>query len=166
MRTNLSIVEPVKYDGSGKSIGFVKPGNNHHIAIYENEKGKRSEIVVTFWEAVVRKKQGLPVIDKSPTNGSTFVTSMQQNEMFIFNMTKAEIENAIADNNYAVLSMNLFRVRKLTAGSYWFNHHLETQPRESVDDKKTGRCIQASASSMTGIKVRINHLGVITKVGE
>jgi CRISPR-associated endonuclease Csn1 len=166
MRTNLSIVEPVKYDVFGKSIGFVKPGSNHHIAIYENEKGRRSETVVTFWEAVLRKKEGLPIIDKHPSNGSIFITSLQQNEMFIFNMTKSDIESAIVNNDHATLSKNLFRVMNLTEGIYWFNHHLETQPKGTLDDKKAGRCIQASKSSMTGIKVRINHLGVITKVGE
>lgn len=166
MRTNLSVVEPVKYDSKGKGIGFVRPGNNHHIAIYQDAKGKRSETVVTFWEAVARMKQGLPVIEKSPADGRTFITSMQQNEMFVFNMSREEIETAVADNNYALISRNLFRVRKLTSGSYWFNHHLETQPRESIEDKKAGRCIQASVSGMNGIKVRINHLGRITKIGE
>lgn len=166
MRTNLKVVEPVSYDTSGRPTGFVKPGNNHHIALYENTKGKRTEKVITFWEAVVRKKQGVPVIDKDTKDGNTFLTSMQQNEMFIFNMTKSEIQAAIDNGNYGLLSKNLFRVRKLTSGSYWFNHHLETEPRESLADKKAGRCIQASASSMTGIKVRINHLGKISKIGE
>ncbi|MBS1619277.1 MAG: type II CRISPR RNA-guided endonuclease Cas9 [Bacteroidetes bacterium] len=166
MRTNLKVVEPISYDISGTPIGFVKPGNNHHIALYENEQGRRIEKVVTFWESVVRKKQGLPVIDKDPKDGMTFLTSMQQNEMFIFNMTRSEIEDAVASGNFALLSKNLFRVRKLTSGNYWFNHHLETGPRESVADKKARRCIQASASSMTGIKVRVNHLGKISKIGE
>ena len=166
MFTNLTVVEPVKFNDLGEPIGFVKPGNNHHIAIYENEKGKRFEKVVTFWEAVTRKREGVPVIDRNPSDGSTFITSMQQNEMFVFNMSRAEIENAKSNGDYSIVSKNLFRVRKLTSGNYWFNHHLETKPKESIDDKKAGRCIQASAGSFAGIKVRINHLGEITKIGE
>jgi CRISPR-associated endonuclease Csn1 len=166
MFTNISSTEAVKYNEEGEPIGFVKPGNNHHIAIYENEKGKRFEKVVTFWEAVARRAQGLPVIDSDPIDGSKFITSLQQNEMFVFNLTKEQLEHSISNNEYSLISKNLFRVRKLTAGSYWFNHHLETQPRESVDDKRAGRCIQASVSGMKGLKVRVNHLGIITKIGE
>ena len=154
------------YNEAGEPIGFVKPGNNHHIAIYENEKGKRIEKVITFWEAVVRRRQGMDIIDTHPNDGTKFITSIQQNEMFIFNMPKEAIEDAIAKKNTALLSKNLFRARKLTSGAYWFNHHLETQPRESIEDKKAGRCVQAATSTMTGIKVRVNHLGVITKIGE
>lgn len=166
MFTNISFAEPVKYNTKGEPIGFVKPGNNHHIAIYENDKGKYIEKVVTFWEAVARRAQGLPVIDKEPGDGTKFITSLQQNEMFVFNMSRQELEDAVKAGNYASISKNLFRVRKLTSGNYWFNHHLETQPKESVADKKAGRCIQASASSMKGIKVRVNHLGYISKIGE
>jgi len=43
---------------------YVKPGNNHHIAIYRDKEGKLKEHVVTFWHAVERKKWGLPVIIK------------------------------------------------------------------------------------------------------
>ncbi|MFN8276422.1 MAG: type II CRISPR RNA-guided endonuclease Cas9 [Chitinophagales bacterium] len=166
MRTNLNFAEPVKFDENDNPIGYAKPGNNHHVAIYENEKGKRIERVVTFWEAVQRKKAGLSVIDKHPEPGWKFVTSLQQNEMFIFNMDEGEIKQAIEDHNYRLLSKNLFRVRKITKGNYWFNHHLETEPRESMADKIAGRCKFASAGSFQGIKVRINHLGEITKIGE
>ncbi len=166
MFTNLTVVEPVKFNAEGKPIGFVKPGNNHHIAIYENEKGKRIEKVVTFWEAVARRNQGLPVIDNNPIDGTRFITSMQQNEMFVFNLTHEQLQDAVDKKDYDLISRNLYRVRKLTAGNYWFNHHLETQPRESLEDKKAGRCIQASPSSFKGIKVRVNHLGIITKIGE
>ncbi|MDB5281894.1 MAG: hypothetical protein JWO06_969, partial [Bacteroidota bacterium] len=166
MLTNLSAIQPMNFNETGEAIGFVKPGNNHHIAIYTSEKGKRIEKVVTFWDAVERRKQGLPVIDIQPSDGSQFIMSIQQNEMFVFNMTRDEIKEAISEKNYILISKNLFRTRKLTSGAYWFNHHLETQPRESTEDKKAARCIQAAASTMTGIKVRINHLGVITKIGE
>ena len=166
MFTNLSAVQAMNFNDAGEPIGFVKPGNNHHIAIYENEKGKRLERVVTFWDAVVRRREGLDVIDKEPADGTKFVASIQQNEMFIFNMNRDEIEEAVSQRNYTLISKNLFRARKLSTGIYWFNHHLETQPKDTLEDKKNGRCIQAALSSMTGIKVRVNHLGAITKIGE
>jgi len=166
MFTNLNAVQAMNFNNEGEPIGFVKPGNNHHIAIYENEKGKRIEKVVTFWDAVVRRREGLDAIDKQPNDGTKLISSIQQNEMFIFNMTKDEIDEAVLRKNTSLLSKNLFRARKLTSGAYWFNHHLETLPRESVEDKKAGRCVQAALSTMNGVKVRVNHLGQITKIGE
>jgi CRISPR/Cas system Type II protein with McrA/HNH and RuvC-like nuclease domain len=44
------------------SRGYVKPGNNHHIAIYENEKGELNEVCITLWEAFERKQQGDNII--------------------------------------------------------------------------------------------------------
>jgi len=162
---------------------YVKPANNHHIAIYKDENGKLQEHVVTFWHAVERKKYGIPAIikkpseiwddilnnrelpqaflDKLPLDKWTYVTSMQQNECFAFNITPEDLTTAISNKNYKRITPNIYRVRKLTKGSFWFNQQYETTPRESVEDKKAGRCIQASLSSMRGIKVKINILGDI-----
>ncbi|MFT3753497.1 MAG: hypothetical protein QM800_11705 [Paludibacter sp.] len=40
--TGLSAIVPVKKDETGKDIGFVKPGNNHHIAIYTDKEWKQN----------------------------------------------------------------------------------------------------------------------------
>ncbi|MFV0540501.1 MAG: type II CRISPR RNA-guided endonuclease Cas9, partial [Aestuariibaculum sp.] len=45
-------------------VDYVSTGNNHHVAIYKDEKGKLQEKVVSLFEAVERVNQGLPVIDK------------------------------------------------------------------------------------------------------
>jgi CRISPR-associated endonuclease Csn1 len=187
--TGLDVIAPVKYNERHEAIGFVKPGNNHHIAIYLNKDGKKIEHVVTFWDAVERKLNGIPVvilnpkevwdlvladknnyaqdfISKLPGDDWTYLTSMQQNEMFVFNLNSDALYEAIQNKEHALISKYLFRVRKLTEGAYWFNHHLETEPKESVEDKKLGLCIQASLSSMAGIKVKINTLGQIIKVGD
>jgi CRISPR-associated protein Cas9/Csn1, subtype II/NMEMI len=179
-------ITPVKVFDKGWDIEYekyLKPGNNHHIAIYRDTTGKLHEHVVTFWHAVERKKYGLPVIIKQPATiwddilnnrelPQTFltklplekwhyVTSMQQNECFVFNMSKEELKAAIQKKEYTVIAPNIFRVRKLTKGSYWFNQQFETTPRENLEDKKAGRCIQASLSSMTGVKIKVNILGEI-----
>lgn len=51
----LDSTEPVKYNEAGQAIGFVKPGNNHHVALYEDENGKLIESISTFWHSVERK---------------------------------------------------------------------------------------------------------------
>lgn len=187
--TGLDAVAPVKYNEHNEAIGFVKPGNNHHIAIYISKEGKKQEHSVTFWDAVERKKNGLPVIIKNPKaiwdiiildkekytqdflaklpeDGLTYLTSMQQNEMFVFNLGETALNEAVQTKDYRVISQNLFRVRKLSSGNYWFNHHLETEPKESNEAKLLGLAKFASSSSMSGIKVKLNPLGQIIKIGD
>jgi CRISPR-associated endonuclease Csn1 len=179
-------IVPIKVSDKSWAIEYekyVKPGNNHHIAIYTDSEGKPQEHVVSLWHAVERKKYGLPVVIKDPSSVWTdildnrelpnaflenlpldswiFQTSMQQNECFVFNMNIDELKNAINNKEYKCITPNIFRVRKLTSGAYWFNQQFETTPRESLEDKKSGRCIQASLGSLNGIKIRINTLGEI-----
>lgn len=153
--TGLSAVEPITKNTSGDAIGFVKPGNNHHIAIYKDESGKLREHVCTFWHAVERVKYGIdPVIkdpssvwtsvlndtstyeesflSKLPDDKWTFVESIQQNEMFLLGLQPIEIERATAEGNNELLSKHLYRVQKIAARNYCFRHHLET----AIDDSK------------------------------
>lgn len=153
--TGLDSVVPITYNKSGEAIGFVKPGNNHHIAIYKDQNGDYQESVVTFWHAVERKKYGVPVIiedpqgvyDSLPDNLPdqfiaqlpfptwTFVTSLQANEMFILGMGEDEFNDAIRYKNISELSKHLYRVQKIATKNYAFRHHLET----TVDDKYDGK---------------------------
>lgn len=152
--TGLKAVVPVKYDASGKAIGFVKPGNNHHIAIYTDRDGKPQEHVVTFWHAVERKKYGLPVIIERPgevwdavTNEMSesfleqlpdatwqFRLSMQQNEMFILGMPDELYADALENRDYALLGKYLYRVQKIGNNAYVFRYHTETATDDRYDD--------------------------------
>lgn len=154
-RTGLNATVPVRYNEQGEPIAFVKPGNNHHVAIYVDEKGKLQEHIVTFWHAVERKKYGIPTIITNPADAWDKVTdrmpesflnqlppsanwefkfSMQQNEMFILGMEEELYNDAIQKEDYATLSKYLYRVQKLAHNNYCFRHHLET----TVDDKYNG----------------------------
>jgi CRISPR-associated endonuclease Csn1 len=185
--TGLSAVVPARKDEKGKDIGFVKPGNNHHIAIYTDKDGNKVEHICTFWQAVERKKYGLPVII-SNTNEvwdtiqqkpeGTFPESflnllpepnlilhlnMQQNEMFVLGMTNEEVENARINNDYRAISDKLFRVQKL-GEKYWvFRHHLETQLVDDVNSKQSKRYILlqslSALFSLNPTKVKINCIG-------
>lgn len=146
-RTGLNAVVPVRYNEHNEPIAFVKPGNNHHVAIYQDEKGKLQEHIVTFWHAVERKKYGIPTIITNPAEAWDNVTdkmpesflnqlppsanwefkfSMQQNEMFILGMAEELYQDAIQKKDYAALSKYLYRVQKMSTGDYVFRHHLET----------------------------------------
>lgn len=188
-KTGNENLQSLHEDVNGRKIDFVSTSNNHHIAIYRDSSGKLQENAVTFWDAFERRKNGLPPIIKNPKEtwdailssdldnqqlfstlpkeDWTFVTSLEQNEMFVFGMTLSEIQNAIENRKYDLISEHLYRVQKLSEGDYAFRHHLETK----VDDKfgeikneklalELGKMIRIrSLRAMNGIKVRINKIG-------
>ncbi len=168
-------------DESGNKIAvdFVATGNNHHVAIYKDENGNLQDSVVSFLEVVTRVNQGLPVIDKTLKRelGWQFLFSMKQNEYFVFpsdDFDPNDIDLCDSNNN-SVISKNLFRVQKFSkveygnsaVRDYVFRHHLETTVEEKKELRGTSY-IQLKSLSMFDkiVKVRINHIGQIVKVGE
>lgn len=162
--TGLSAVEPLKTNSDGKPISFVKPGNNHHLAIYQDENGNKIPHICTFWHAVERKKYGFPVIidnpsliwdkiidensekysedflKKLPEDKWKLVLSLQQNEMFLLEIPNEYLD--LGKMGKASLSKRLFRVQKLTLLSngsinIWFRHHLESKIDDSEYSKKS-----------------------------
>ena len=93
---------------------------------------------------------------------------MKQNEMFIFPTESFNPNNfdLMDEKNKSVISKNLFRVQKLTSKDYFFRHHLET----TVEDNSKLKDFVYKRLGLSGlvniIKIRINHLGNIVKVGE
>lgn len=185
--TGLSAVAPVKYDSSNEPTGFVKPGNNHHIAIYTDAEGKKQEHVVTFWHAVERKKYGIPVIIENPSEvwdaimdkdlpesflnalpdaTWTFDISMQQNEMFVLGMNEEEWDDAIQTKDYKILCKHLYKVQSLSNSQYLFTLNTITSPFNQYDaNNEDKRFIRSkSISSLFALhphKVRISLLGDI-----
>lgn len=167
--------------------GSVKPGNNHHIAIYVDRDGKRQESCVTFWHAVERKKHRIPVVitrpdevwDHLPADLSeeflaqlplpdrTFEMSLQQNEMFVLGLEPDEFEAAMRGRDFTLLSKYLYRVQKIQKGEYYFRHHLQTKVDDiSMSSKNAGFFQRYSMKSLfenSPQKVRISLLGEISK---
>jgi len=188
--TGLSAVVPIKKDDKGKEIGFVKPGNNHHIAIYIDNDGNYVEHVCTFWHAVERKKFCIPVVIKDankawdkidnepedsysdsflenlPVANLNLRLSMEQNEMFILGMPQEEVNLAVEKNNYNSISNKLYRVQKLGASDYTFRHHLETQivdDNNALMSKRFYRIRSIGAlMALQPIKVKVDRLGNIS----
>src|SRR5690606_40261867 len=119
----------------------VQTGSNHHVAIYRDAEGSLQEKVVSFFEAVARRLQGEPVVDKAYMleDGWTFLFTMKQNEMFVFPNAEAGFDPAAIDlgapANAARIAPHLFRVQSLSRSEYGnnvirdyqFRHHLESQ---------------------------------------
>ena len=109
-------------DGKTIPVDFVSTGNNHHVAIYRDEKGNFQEEVVSFYEAVARKNLGHSIIDKTHKNGWEFLFTMKQNEFFIFpsdNFNPLDYD-LLNPENYHLISPNMFRVQKFTVKDYFF----------------------------------------------
>jgi len=160
--------EIVSKSGNKHPVDFVSTGNNHHIAIYKDEKGKLHESVISFYEAVIRKNEGLPIVDKdfNKNIGWEFLFTMKQNEMFVFpsdDFNPSE-ENLLDIKNIKEISKHLFRVQKVSTKDYFFRHHLETTVTN--DTAFTFFRIRNADSLREIIKVRINHIGKIVHVGE
>ena len=108
-------------DANGQPVAsdYVNLRNNHHVAIYRSPDGKCQEKVVSFYEALDRINQGLPVVDKTyqKDEGWEFLFSMKINEMFVFPNTATGFDPHEIDltdqKNYSLISPNLFRVQKL-----------------------------------------------------
>lgn len=175
--TGLSATVPLRHDEHGRPTAFVKPANNHHVAIYEDGNGKLHEHIVTFWHAVERKKYGVPVIITRPDEVWDSVTadmpeefqkqlpesadwkfrfSMQQNEMFILGMDEESYCDAMQRQDYAALGKHLYRVQKLARKDYVFRYHLET----TVDDKYDGAKNEALSIKM-GKMIRIVSMNAL-----
>ncbi|GCD78174.1 CRISPR-associated endonuclease Cas9 [Thermaurantimonas aggregans] len=182
--TGLSAVEPVKYNNDGQPIAFVKPGNNHHIAIYEDEHGNKIPHLCTFWHAVERKKYGIPVIIENPKEvwdkilndkekyPQSFLEKLpgdkwkihqyfQTNEIFF-------IPNAEKNLKY---SDCLYRLQKMSIIgnqiNLWFRQIFETQIK---DDKLSSKSLRFYNVQSIGAleklklqKIRVDRLGCIIK---
>jgi CRISPR-associated endonuclease Csn1 len=158
-------------NGNKIPADFVSTGNNHHVAIYQDEKGNLQEKVVSFYEAVTRKNQGLPIIDKTYNHdlGWQFLFTMKQNEYFVFpsdNFDPLEID-LLNPENKKLISPHLYRVQKIATKNYFFRHHLETDVKERKELEGLAYKPQLGLKSIQNIvKVRVNHIGQIIKVGE
>lgn len=161
--------ETIKNENGEKiPADFVSLGNNHHVAIYKDENGKLQEKVVSLYEAVARKSQGLKVIDKAYNAhlGWEFLFTMKQNEMFVFpseDFNPKEI-NLMDEKNATLISPNLFRVQTIAEKDYKFRHHLESLVTMNIDF--TFKRLKSTSLLYDVVKVRLNHIGKIVQVGE
>ena len=177
-------IKRVAISGVAKAIAihenkdFISPNNNHHIAIYKDEKGKLQESVVSFFEAVQRANKNLPIIDKelNKDKGWQFLFTMKQNEYFVFPNKETGFDpqkiDLLDEKNYALISPNLFRVQKIASRNYMFRHHLETKVSfETKEMEKQLRGIawelyQSTEKLKDLVKIRVNHIGKIIQIGE
>ncbi|MDY3979921.1 MAG: type II CRISPR RNA-guided endonuclease Cas9 [Tidjanibacter sp.] len=172
-------------DGCRQPVDYVSTSNNHHVAIFRDSQGELQEHIVSFFEAVERKRQNLTVIDKdyNADLGWKFLFTMKQNEYFVFPRYQMQLGDdglehevmtfdpneidLLDPKNYPLISPNLFRVQKMSSKYYVFRHHLETTVEDNnVLQGITWKRVTSLKNLCNIIKVRVNHIGQIVQIGE
>lgn len=115
-------------------------------------------------------------LEKLPSPGWELITSMQRNEMFVIGLKEEELLDAIKNNNSKLINQFLFRINAIANRNYQFRLNTETK----VDDKYNGAKNEMLSKTLgkliivqsidawkqrNPIKVRVNNLGKIVKVG-
>jgi len=168
-------------DTAGNPIptDFVNTGNNHHLAVYKDSVGNIYDEVVSFLEAVTRKNLNQPVIRQQNELGARLLFTLKQNEYFVFPNEKTGFDpntiDLLDEKNYVLISPNLYRVQKFSKVNYGnssvrdyvFRHHLESILNDSKELKDIAfKTIKSLGYLEKVVKVNINHLGRIIKIGE
>ncbi len=155
--------------GNKQPSSFVSQGNNYAIAIYEDEKGNLLEEVISFFDAVTRQINKLPIVEPVNEKGYKLKFTMKQNEMFLIPTRDFDPSNYDLHDvkNSSLISDNLYRVQKITSKDYFFRHHLET----TLNDDKTVKDllyyrIRSTTDLRSFVKLRLNHLGQLVHIGE
>lgn len=185
---HIRVVENTQVVPIGKDSRHVKMGNNHHLALYRDQKGDLQESVVSRMHAVDRTRHGFPMfitrpnevweeiinrggeelpqefLTQLPKEDWTFEQVFPIGDMCVIGMSADYLKECIEQGNQKEISKHLYRVQKLSSKDYMFRHHLETK----VDEGKTGQNIKHIRTSLSAwetlnpIKVRIDTLGHIT----
>lgn len=162
-------------DAEGNPIpnSYVSTGNNHHVAIYEDEKGNLQEVMVSFFDAVRLANAGLPIVNKEYNQGLgwKFLFSMKQNEMFVFPNEKDGFDPRNLDlfdpKNKQLIAKNIYRVQKLASKYYVFRHQYETKIKDHSNlNGSIFLRIQTVNHLRGAFKIGIDHIGQFYKVNE
>jgi CRISPR-associated endonuclease Csn1 len=82
LKTGLTKVEPLKIDELGKALGYVKPGNNHHLAIYQNPDGTYFDKMFSLKDMFDLAQNGTSIADLAVLEGATRIYKFEQNNLF------------------------------------------------------------------------------------
>lgn len=149
----------------------------------EETDGVQENTIIKKPQAVWDKILSLPentfsqsFLEKLPQPNWELLTSLQRNEMFVIGLKEEELNDALKVNDYKLINQFLYRVNAIANRNYQLRLHTETK----VDDKYNGEKNEMLFKTMgkliiiqsidawkvrNPIKVRVNNLGKIVKVG-
>lgn len=140
---------------------------NHHVLIYQNKFGEYSEEVVSFWEAVRRKRLSQPIY-KLPHDGVALVTTLEINDLFLLGID--QIKEPLNTESNSFLAKHLYRVQKLSSKFYEFrlvsdNFLSQTEQPNYVRINNFG-FRKTGWTTYNPIKVKLSPIGVISSAEE
>lgn len=178
----------IRKNSSGEGIGYSQARNNHHVAFYQDEKGKIQSTVVSFWDTVRRKLNNIPIVITNPEKAWDalmeiedeqireemsksfplpswqFLMSMSINDMFVVGLSDDEFADAVRSNDRQLIASHLYRVQKLSDGIYYLRLNFNTVTDIDSTQKALFGFIYLSNSSISKEnlqKVKIDVLGNI-----
>lgn len=156
-------------DGKGEGIGYVKTGSNHHVAYYRTQNGKEICVKLSFWDAILRKKAGIPLIIKDPCEAADkmlllsdekmqesiaqqlpnpewkYLIHFAKNDAFILGLSDEEIRDAFKYGHLGILSSHLYRVQQASADDINFRLHTDTSSEINSQSKQMGTSIRCTS---------------------
>ncbi len=156
---------------------FVK-----HFTREERDKLQENTIIKNpqaVWDKILNLPENTfsqSFLEKLPKPNWKFVVSIQRNEMFVIGLSKEEIEKEAREKGYRQINGYLFRVNAIANKNYQFRLHNATKVDDKYNgaknemlSKKLGKLIIIQSldawKQRNPIKVRINNLGQIVKIG-
>ena len=133
-----------------KSETFVKPGSNHHLAIFEwTEKGKkkRDAVYVTMLEAISKASTPKGIIDRYPPKDDPIIPS---DAKLLLTLSTREAILTEASSGQRLL---IFRSGKSTSKQMIFAEHNDARKSTSVKE------VSFYPSTIPGRKVTVDYLG-------
>ena len=155
-------------DGKGEGIGYVKTGSNHHVAYYRTQNGKEICVKLSFWDAILRKNAGIPLIVKDPREAVDkmlllsdekmqesiavrlpeadwkYLTHFAKNDAFILGLSDEEIQDAFKYGNLAILASHLYKVQNTALDDIEFNLHTDSSEFNTLP-KQIGTSIRCKS---------------------
>lgn len=136
---------------------WVESGNNHHIVIYVDEKGKKCGKVVSLYEVYQRKLKGLSVIDTNLPPEQEFLYTLQTNDMVLWGNIPEGFETK-DKSTYHLIRNNVYRVQKMDVKK---NIILRINNITYTSDTDSRGVRRTAASTIDCNKLTMDHLGYI-----
>lgn len=137
----------------GNSKVFVKPGNTHHISIFEtldkNNKSIKFMETITMIDAYLRKKKKQPIFQRLAKDGSNskFIMTLCAGDMVLLKHKDKEI-------------LCKYVTSASTQGQIYFSNHSDARPSSKAEK------IVKNANTLNGSKVTVDILGRLRNAGD